>query len=182
MYSNIIHDLHILDYLIIKVMQMIQSDAENLFNMEKRFRTREIINLPVIGKKSNLAVDSIDGKYEFIVDVNRASFRILGKYTLQKRTRNTIILRRLDIEGSTHQNPIIQDIEKIPDKKLLPYNGKKIKCPHMHIYYEGFDAKWAVPLEVEIENNSDSIVECFRNFSVYCNIVEIPKLQDGLEL
>ncbi|MBU1627867.1 hypothetical protein KKB18_10905 [bacterium] len=63
----------------------------------------------------------MDEKVKFIIDVNRNG-TIRLKYTYQERYRSSIILVRLDINGSPHTNP---PDSLAPLNLLEPYFGEK---------------------------------------------------------
>ena len=47
--------------------------------------------------------------------------------TYPNRARQTVVLKRLDLDGPTHTNP----------------DGEELPCPHVHVYRDGFGTKWA---------------------------------------
>ena len=109
-----------------------------------------------------MPLQSKDSKEKFVLDAN--SSRIcLYKLTLQNRTRETIILCRLDL-GTPHRNP----------------DGKEVGSPHIHIYKEGFDDKWAYPLPNDIFINTDNKWGLLMDFMKYCHVVDAPNFQRGL--
>ena len=128
--------------------------------MEKRFIHQDTIYLGNISLKQRHELTSIDEREKFYLDVWRGGLN-LGKYTQQNRARKICILVRIDIGGSPHLNP---------DQSI-------IQCPHIHLYKEGFDDKWAYPLDNYIVVNTNDIVETFIQFSSYCNVKNIPPCQ-----
>jgi hypothetical protein len=66
----------------------------------------------------------------------------VSKCTYQERYAVIEILLRLDIDGPPHQNP----------------DGVDVPCPHLHVYREGYGAKWAMPLPADFTNPSDLVV------------------------
>lgn len=61
---------------------------------------------------------------------------------------------RLDIEGPAHLNP----------------DGNEIQCPHIHIYKEGYQLKWAYPLNQHIKTNTDDLFQVLIDFLKYNNV------------
>ncbi len=108
--------------------------------MDKIPEANETLNFPQTGNKLSLTFTSIDKREKFIFDITRAYIKV-NKITYQKRARKSFVLRRLDINGSPHTNP---EVENVPLKILEKYNGKEIPCPHLHVYVEGFHHKWAI--------------------------------------
>ena len=70
---------------------------------------------------------------------------------------------RLDL-GVPHRNP----------------DGEEIPAPHLHIYREGYDDKWAYPLPQDTFTNIDDKWQIFLDFMKYCNIVDAPNFKRGL--
>lgn len=88
----------------------------------------------------------------------------LKKYKLQNRARSVEILVRIDVNGSPHKNP----------------DGLVIPCPHIHIYKEGYNDKWAYPLDDYPFQDPLDIFLTFQDFADFCNILEYPDLQGKL--
>jgi hypothetical protein len=77
-----------------------------------------------------------------------------------------INLFRIDIEGPPHTNP----------------DSTEVPCPHIHIYKEGYDDKWAYPLASEINTNTDDLVQVLIDFLEYNNIHNPPKVVTQMEV
>lgn len=75
-----------------------------------------------------------------------------------------IILVRLEVDGPPHTNP----------------DGNLITGTHVHLYREGFDDKWAYPLDVGQFPNPNDIARTFEDFCRYCRVAPIPSFQVGL--
>lgn len=89
----------------------------------------------------------------YIIDVARGRQKP-KKATFQTRHNKTTILLRVDIEGPPHDNP----------------DGEEIPCPHIHIYREGYDDKWAIHLDKEIKTNTSDLIQVLIDFFTYNNI------------
>lgn len=83
----------------------------------------------------------------------------LKKVTYNKRHNSGVTLIRIDLTKGQHTNP----------------DGKKIIGPHMHIYKEGYDDSFAIPLpdkSMGITNTGDCI-KCLNELFTFCNIKPI---------
>ena len=105
----------------------------------------------------------MDKRETFLLDITRARIK-LTKATYQNRARAAIILLRLDLDGPPHRNP----------------DGEEIECPHLHVYKEGFGDKWAISLPPEHYPDPADLFATFLAFMKQCNVVEPPRLQNGL--
>ena len=151
-----------------------QSEAKKLLDMTKKWNsTEEFISFPAQGEYKELEFISLDETMKFSIDVNRkGSIRL--KCTYQERYRSAIILIRLDILGSPHTNP---EVDFVPIDFLEQYNGKKILCPHLHVYVENFYYKWAIPAPVEKFPEPQKLEKTLEDFFKYCNVVKYPIIQ-----
>ena len=155
-----------------------QSEADALIAMPKRKADEEIYDFPHGGEYLRIPIVSEDGRESFLLDVSRGKIRI-NKCTFQERYRDVFILVRLDIGGAPHTNP---GVASVPLLYLEPYNGQKIQCPHLHIYVEGFNHRWAVPAPVERFPQVNDLGSTLDDFFSYCNIVDPPTIQRGLSI
>lgn len=121
------------------------------------------VEYPGLGGKVVVPLASVDKRENFLLDVSRGRIE-LKKGTYQTRARHVIILVRLDFGGPTHVNP----------------DGEEIPCPHLHVYREGYGAKWAVLLpEHAFPTQSDSWA-MLGSFLAFCNITDPPAFTRGL--
>jgi hypothetical protein len=111
-----------------------------------------------------LEVKSEDGREAFIIDVNRKGKIKISKCTYQERYQSIEILLRLDIDGPTHENP----------------DGAEVPCPHLHIYKEGFAAKWAHALPAGEFTDTSDLASTLKDFLRYCKVRDIPDVQRGV--
>ncbi|WFA22495.1 hypothetical protein ERY13_07550 [Paenibacillus mucilaginosus] len=115
--------------------------------------------LPPLGQEQRLDVESKIYKDEnFVININRKGKLKPTKCTYLTLYNKSTILLRLDIDGPAHMNP----------------DGNVIPCPHIHIYREGFDDKWAFPLENEIKTDTSDLLSVLIDFLEYNNIENIP--------
>ncbi len=136
-----------------------QAEADVLISSLKKLTNSEhIVEFPQPGKK--LLLECEDGNNnKYTIDVNRGRLKP-QKSTYQTRHNKSTILLRVDIEGPPHVNP----------------NGEEIPCPHIHIYKEGYDDKWAYPLQTEINTNTLDLIQVLIDFLDYNNVKNRKKL------
>lgn len=139
-----------------------QKDADLLLAM-KKFRVDETLyKFPDLGGCVRIPLKSQDSREDFVLDIHRTSIQ-LKKNTFQTRARTSVILARIDVGGALHRNP----------------DGEEIPCPHIHLYKEGFDDKWAFPLPTTFSNPTDSW-KTLEEFMKFCNIIQVPYIERGL--
>lgn len=139
-----------------------QTEADTLIAMRKRFlRPRPIAIAPGTDDTYELVGD--DPRERFLLDVWRGMLR-LSKCKLQTRARKVIVLVRLDINGAPHTNP----------------DGRKIDGTHIHIYREGFEDKWAYPVDPREFRDPSVAWTAVEDFCRYCHIEGLPPFQGVL--
>jgi Family of unknown function (DUF6978) len=143
--------------------EITQSEADTLIEMEKRFSDNEDWTFPSAGPRIGLALTSLDKREHFMLDVTRGQIK-LTKATYQNRARQAIILMRLDLDGPPHRNP----------------DGEEIPCPHLHVYKEGFGDKWAIPAPSDRYTNTLDLFSTCETFIQHCNITGPLRMQKGL--
>lgn len=153
-----------------------QGEADLLISMEKRRAEERNYTFPGRGGKLEIPIISLDGREQFLIDVNRGRIR-LTKCTYQERHQGAMILVRLDIDGPPHQNP---EVEKVPLEYLRAYNGVELSCPHLHLFVEGYLDKWAIPAPADKFPNTGDLYQTLADFFVYCNVIEPPQVIKGL--
>jgi len=140
-----------------------QQEADALIELPKIPLDDNNWDYPPLGGSISIPLTSKDKKENFMLDVSRGQIDLLrGKY--QNRSRQVIVLVRLDFGGSPHRNP----------------DGGEVPCPHIHIYREGFGDKWAYKLSSNDFHNIENLQETILDFMKFCNIVEFPRIQFGL--
>ena len=153
-----------------------QSEADHFINMKKKRANDETFCFPRPGMSLVIPIVSEDARESFLIDVNRGRIR-LTKCSYQERYQKTIILVRLDINGSPHPNPYVQ---AVPLPYLLSYNGVTLPTPHLHLYVEGYMDKWAIPLPDGKFIQTHNLSLTLEDFFHFCNIVDPPAIQGGL--
>lgn len=128
-----------------------QVEADALIALEK-FRTDDTQwKYPSAGERLSVPLTSSDRRESFMLDITRSGIK-LTKSTHQNRVRQAIVLLRLDIDGAPHRNP----------------DGVEVACPHLHIYREGYGAKWAVPAPAHLcRPDADAFATCVA-FMAHC--------------
>lgn len=133
-------------------MFLTQIEADDLIHMEKICDTTVTYQFPFQGESLHVPLTSIDGKEQFLIDVYKGRINV-KKVKYQNRAHKSVILVRVDVEGSPHENP----------------DGSIIPCPHIHVYREGFADKWAELLDGKnfgFKNLGDplQVWDCFLDF------------------
>ena len=139
-------------------------------------------------EKAIINLKSKNGTEEYSIEIYRSRTKINKiKINYTNLARKQYTLRRLDINGLVHRNPPkLPRSNNIPDSLislLSHYVGKTVKCPHVHIYVEGYNDKWAVPIHEVPELNilGKNIIQITREFFDYCNVKKIPYIKFPLE-
>jgi hypothetical protein len=138
-----------------------QAEAEALLVLPKRFVETATIFLDPGMKEAHPLVGETSSE-SFVLDLWRGTIRLSrGRY--QTRTRTTIVLARLDVNSAPHTNP----------------DGERIGGTHLHLYREGYEARWAVPLEPTHFPTPDDLRRTLFDSCRYCSI-EPPTVQEPL--
>lgn len=135
--------------------------------MLKELKSNDAIIFPPAGEEIKLDVNSVTTKDKFIIDINRKGQIKINRCTYQTRYQKSIVLLRLDVNGPPHTNP----------------DGEVIPCPHLHIYREGYETRWAFPLHDKIDvKNPDDLIEILICFLEYNKINNIPHVREQMFL
>lgn len=144
-------------------MAITQQEYEHLMSLEKVFDDLGeplVLGPPPIQWTRFLTAN--EAKEKFILDCYRGGFE-LAKYTFNKRYRQTVVLLRYDNCGR-HTNP----------------DGVTFDGPHVHLYREGYDDKFAFPIADVGVKASDSRGEVLIKIFSYCNVTSFPVIEVGL--
>ena len=139
------------------MLSLTQQEFENLINLKKKFETSEPLHLDESWMRNILSIKTRDA---FILDYTIRGPIELKKYTYNKRYKKIIILLRYDSFGR-HTNP----------------DGVIFEGSHIHIYREGFDDKFAFPIEKLGVSQNSTREEILELFLKYCHVVEHPNIQ-----
>lgn len=141
-------------------MSITQNDFELIIKEEKVFS--DLIN-PLALSPAPLQwtreIEAVNSKNKYLLDFYRGSFE-LTRYTYNKRYRQSIILLRYD-NGGRHTNP----------------DGRSFNGPHVHIFREGYNDKFAFPISDLNIDESNSIDEVLENLLQFCNVIKRPIIQ-----
>ena len=140
-----------------------QEDANELIQMPKIAEHTERIFYPGLGGVLEVPLQSINKRERFRLTMVRGRIN-LEKASYQSIGRKMIVLIRLDLGGPPHRNP---------DDQVVP-------CPHIHIYREGWDDKWASTLDTSVFSNIDDLWQSLHDFMNYCNVVQKPNIHRTL--
>lgn len=143
--------------------EITQKEADALIRLPKIPLDKKDWSYPPLGGSVSIPLISRNKHEDFLLDIRRGQIELMrGKY--QTRARNIIVLARLDFGGPPHRNP----------------DGEEVPCPHIHIYREGYGAKWAYLVSRNEFPNISSPTDSLYDFMRFCNIVEFPSIQFGL--
>jgi len=138
-----------------------QAETDTLIAMVKHFvRPPAIITIPP-GADYTYELANPESKEEFLLDVWRGTLR-LSKVKLQNRVRKAIVLVRLDVDGAPHTNP----------------DGIRLPGTHIHVFREGYDDKWAQPVDTSKFTALGDTGRTFLQFCAFCNIQAPPPVQE----
>ncbi len=140
-----------------------QAEADGLLAMEKHRVDDRVWFPPGRGGKVTVPLASVDGREPFLLDLRRGQIN-LAKNTYQNRARQVFILARLDIGGAPHRNP----------------DDEVIQGPHLHLYREGYNDRWAYPVPQDRFQNPSDAIRALEDFMDYCNVTLRPRFQLGL--
>jgi len=137
-----------------------QAEADLFLQTAKHFvRPPATIDIPS-GVDETYELADPNDRERFLLDVWRGTLR-LSKLKFQNRVRTAIILVRLDVDGAPHTNP----------------DGVRLPGTHLHLYQEGYDDKWAYPVDSEVFNLLSDPGKTFHDFCTYCHIESPPPVQ-----
>lgn len=131
-----------------------EKEFKKLMSLQKCFLTDP--SLPSDNDKKIYAVQSIDGKENFSVHVERKNTIEIRKSKLQNGYQK-IPLVRVEFDCPPHRNP----------------DGSQVGRNHIHIYREGYGLSWALDLDGFDPNyfkDPSNYLSLFDDFCKYCKI------------
>ncbi len=140
-----------------------QAEADSLIEMDKSFEHPTTISIPP-GTNQTHDLIGADKRERFLLDIWRGTLR-LTKLKQQLRGRKVFVLVRLDIDGAPHTNP----------------DGNRIGPTHLHLYRDGYEDRWAHPLDAKQFPDPTDMQRAFRDFCGLCHIVRHPPFQAQLQ-
>lgn len=140
-----------------------QSEADALIAMKKRLvhGTHAVGVSPGSDWTYELAGD--DAEERFLLDLYRGRRRT-AKLKFQTRARKVVVLLRLDLNGGPHTNP----------------DGERLGGPHLHVFREGYDDKWAFALDHHEFGDPADAPRSFADFCRLSQVADPPVLQETL--
>jgi len=139
-----------------------QTEVDALLALAKHYTGDDPFVFPGLGGVLHIPLYSQDKREEFSLDIRRGSIEI-KKNTVLTRARSVIVLARVDLGGPPHRNP----------------DGGEIKCPHIHLYREGYGDRWAKALP-DCFSNPNDVWKTIDEFMNFCNIVTKPSISGDL--
>lgn len=141
-------------------MAITQAEYEFLMRQDKVFDDlTNSIQLAPAPLQWTRQINSLASKEIFNLDFYRGSFE-LTKYTVNKRYRQTVIMLRYD-NGGRHTNP----------------DGVFFEGPHVHLYREGYNDKFAFPVSEITVSVNDPMEEVFKKIMHFCNVKNLPAIE-----
>lgn len=143
-------------------MHLTQAEADHLLALIKLPLGNPTVLIPTPGQRVRVELESLDGQERFILDMHRGKIDLM-KGTYQTRARSAIPLARLDFGGAPHRNP----------------DGAEVSSPHLHLYREGYDLRWAVALDPS-QFTPNTMIAYWPFFQQRCSIHSSLTLSDSL--
>jgi hypothetical protein len=137
-----------------------QTEADHFMQMVKHFvRPPASISIP-LGADDTYELASVDDRESFLLDIWRGTLR-LTKLKFQNRVRTAIVLVRLDVDGAPHTNP----------------DGQRLLGTHLHLFREGYDDRWAYPVDPNAFTLLSDPGTTFQDFCAFCKVESPPPVQ-----
>ena len=137
-----------------------QAEADAYRAMVKHFlRPPATITIPP-GVDDSYELAGPNDRERFGLDIWRGTLR-LSKLKFQNRVQIVIVLVRLDVDGAPHTNP----------------DGQRIGGTHLHLFREGYDDRWAYPVDPTHFTLLADPGTTFQEFCAFCNIESPPPVQ-----
>ena len=137
-----------------------QSEADQFIQTVKHFvRPPASISISPGGDDTYELAGS-DDRERFLLDIWRGTLR-LTKLKFQNRVRTIVVLVRLDVDGAPHTNP----------------DGQRLSGTHLHLFTEGYDDRWAYPVDPGTFTLLSDPGTTFQEFCSYCKVESPPPVQ-----
>lgn len=145
-------------------------------------RTKElnfVLKTSILLAKFDMSIDLVSDKEEFknntfILDVGISKMQEMRR-KIQLRENRSNIISRVDY-FSTHTNPEYFE-DRAPDDEFLrqlmqKYSEKRFRNEaHLHIYIDGYNDKWAFPLDhFGLSDSLKYLIHQIEQFCNFCNI------------
>ncbi len=137
-----------------------QAEADQLIQVQKHFMNPPAsVSIPP-GVDDTYELAGPGDREKFLLDVWRGTIR-LTKLKFQNRVQTVVVLVRLDVDGAPHTNP----------------DGQPLPGTHLHLFREGYDDKWAYPVDSAAFTLLSDPGATFQEFCKYCHIESPPPVQ-----
>lgn len=137
-----------------------QAEADQFIQMTKHFvQAPASIAIPP-GVDDTYELAGPNDRERFLLDVWRGTLR-LTKLRFQNRVRTVVVLVRLDVDGAPHTNP----------------DAQRLSGTHLHLFREGYDDKWAYPVDPNKFTLLSDPGATFQEFCAFCKIESPPSVQ-----
>ncbi len=137
-----------------------QAEADQFIQMAKHFvRPPASISIPP-GLDDTFELAGPGDREKFHLDIWRGTIR-LTKLKFQNRVQTMLVLVRLDVDGAPHTNP----------------DGQRLIGTHLHLFREGYDDRWAYPVDAAAFTVLSDPGTTFQEFCAYCHIESPPPVQ-----
>lgn len=140
-------------------------EAERLLRLLKELVVNRPIAFPPLKAFVTLEAVAPGTNEQFQIDIVRKTLHV-RKCTYQTRHKKSVPLLRVDIGGPPHTNP----------------DGVEIPCPHIHVYKENYEDKWAYPLHMHMNTDPDDLVQVLIDFLEYNNVTNPPNVIRQVEV
>jgi hypothetical protein len=144
-------------------MDLTQVEADALIAMPKVKINNDPWDYPGGGGSLTIPLASKDKREQFLLDIRRGRID-LQKGNYQSRARQVVVLVRLDFGGTPHRNP----------------DDREVPSPHLHLYREGYGDKWAAPVPPDKFSHLADLWQTLLDFMGFCNIIDPPRINQGL--
>ena len=141
-----------------------QTEADELIRLQKAAQDLKTEAYPGRGERKRFILKSMDDRETFVIDLTRGRVD-MGRITHNLLGRQIVGLVRLDL-GVTllHRNP----------------DYSEIRGPHLYIYREGWELKWATAMPTHRFAPTDPLLTQLSNFFKFCNVTTPQPITMGL--
>lgn len=157
---------------------MTTEQAQELIKILKKLKDADFTLGKIDFYVKNIELEADDQAYKDILlmlDLS-VSKKQSKRTTMQLRANKSVHLLRNDF-FNVHTNPPF-DENKAPHDEILrqlmqKYSNARLGLDdaHLHVYIEGYDAKWAFPIgEFDLTDKNNNFLDQIRQFCRFCNI------------
>lgn len=155
-------------------MELSQMEADNLILMDKKRTGNQSYTFPIPGNHTVVPLLSIDNTYEFTLNFYHAIIK-RNKVQAAELYEKGVLLLRMCVGGKHHINPQAN----APLAMFSGFEGVDTGENHLHYYAEGWEAKWAVPLNID-PSMFYPLTRLAYHFMSVCHVIDKPIMSGGL--